>query len=50
MNLGREMQDERSDVTIVSPNASRTLRRYYSKSKRSSDASRTLKRYYGKSK
>ena len=32
----------RSNVTIVNPNASQTLRRYYSNAKCSSDASRTI--------
>ena len=41
---------ERSNAAIVSPNAPRTLNRYYSKSKRISNAARTLKRYYSKSK
>ena len=40
MNLGHETFLERSNVTIVSPNASQTLRRYYSNAKRSSEALR----------
>ena len=42
MNLGRETYLDRSNVTIVSPNASRTLKRYYSKSKCTSDAQTLL--------
>ena len=41
---------DRSNVTIVSPKSPRTLKRYYSNSKCTSDAPRTLKRCYSKSK
>ena len=50
MNLGRGMNRERSNAVIVSPNASRTLRRYHSKSKHTSDASWMFKRYYSNAK
>ena len=50
MNFGRETHLDCSNVAIVCPNASRTLKCYYSESKCTSDASRTLKRYNSKSK